>query len=92
MVEFPNQSHLCMNNQLEPMYIAEIVVLPAILFSPKIKVATCKTAICSTVRAHFRKFRWKSDFFLTSVSIELLEPDVAVISRICVCILNCFAS
>ena len=29
------------------MYFAEIVVLPAILFSPKIEVATRKTAIFS---------------------------------------------
>ena len=40
------------------MYFAEIVVLPAILFSPKIKFATRKTAIYSTVSVHFWKFRW----------------------------------
>ena len=31
------------------MYFVEIVVLPAVLFSPKIKVATRKTVIYSTV-------------------------------------------
>ena len=66
------------------MYFAEIVVLPAILFSPKIKVATHKTAIYSTVRVHFRKFRWQSNgFCIRLVSIESMEIDVAVISRIC---------
>ena len=89
----PNQSRLCINNQLEAMYFAEIVVLPAILFSPKIKVATRKTAIYSTVRVHFRKFRWQSDSFcIRLVSKESMEPDVAGISRICGRILNCFAS
>ena len=66
------------------MYFAEIIVLPAILFSPKIKVATRKTAIYSTVRVHFRKFRWQSNgFCIRLVSIESMETDVAVISRIC---------
>ena len=66
------------------MYFAEIVVLPAILFSPKIKVATRKTVIYSTVRVHFRKFRWQSNgFCIRLVSIESMETDVAVISRIC---------
>ena len=66
------------------MYFAEIIVLPTILFSPKIKVATRKTAIYSTVRVHFQKFRWQSNSFcITSVSIESLEPNVAVILRIC---------
>ena len=37
MVEFLNQDSLCINNQLEAIYFAEIRVLPAILFSPKIK-------------------------------------------------------
>ena len=74
------------------MYFAEIVVLPAILFSAKIKVATRKTAIYSTVRVHFRKFRWQSNVFcITLVSIKSLEPDIAVISRICGHILNRFA-
>ena len=41
------------------MHFAEIAAMPAILFSPKIKVATRKTAIYSTVRVHFRKFRWQ---------------------------------
>ena len=36
---------MCINNQLEAIYFAEIVILPAILFSPKIKVATRKTDI-----------------------------------------------
>ena len=75
------------------MYFAEIVVLPAILFPPKIKVASRKTAIYSTVRAHSRKFRWQSNgFCIKLVSIESLEPDVAVISQICGHILNRFAS
>ena len=66
------------------MYFAEIVVLPAILFLPKIKVATRKTAIYSTVRVDFGKFRWQSNgFYIRLVTIELMEPDVAVISRIC---------
>ena len=66
------------------MYFAEIVVLPAILFSPKIKVATRKTAIYSTVRVHFRKLRWQSNgFCIRLVSIESMETDVAVILRIC---------
>ena len=66
------------------MYFAEIVVLPAILFSPKIKVATRKTAIYSTVRAHFRKFiKQSTSFCIRLVSIESMETDVAVISRIC---------
>ena len=65
------------------MYFAEIAVLPAILFSTKIKVATSKTVIYSTVRVHFRKFRWQSNGFWL-VSIESMEPDVAaVISGIC---------
>ena len=50
------------------MYFAEIAVLPAILFSPEIKVATLKTAIYSTVRVHFRKFRWQYNV-LRSLSI-----------------------
>ena len=66
------------------MYFAEIVVLPAILLSPKIKVATRKTAIYSTVRVHFRKFRWQwNGFYIRLVSIESMETDVAVISLIC---------
>ena len=73
-----------LNTELEAMYFAEIVVLPAILFSPKIKVATRNTAIYSTVRVHFRIFRWQSNgFCIRLVSIESMEPDVAVISRIC---------
>ena len=78
---------------LKPCCFVEIVVLPAILFSSKIKVATRKTAIYSTVRVHFRKFRWQSNVFcITWMSIESLERDVAVISRICGRILNRFAS
>ena len=89
VVEFPYQSRLI---NLKPCVFAEITVLPAISFSPKIKVATRKTAIYSTVRVHFRKFRWQSNgFCIKSVSIESLEPDVAVISRICGHILNRFA-
>ena len=69
------------------MYFAEIAVLPAILFSPKIKVATRKTVIYSTVRVHFRKFRWQSNgFCIRLVSIESIEPDIAVILGICGCI------
>ena len=49
--------------------------------------------IYSTVRVHFQKFRWQANVFcLTSVSIVSLEPDDAVISRICGRILNRFAS
>ena len=59
IVEFPNKSHLCIHNQLEAMYFVEVVVQPAILFSPKTKVAARKTAIYWTVRVHFRKFRWQ---------------------------------
>ena len=71
------------------MFFVEIAVVPAILFSPKIKVATLKTAIYSTVRVHFRKLRWQYNV-LKSVSIESLESNVAVISRICGRILNRF--
>ena len=71
------------------MHFAEIAVVPAILFSPKIKVATFKTAIYSTVRVHFWKFRWQYNVLcLRSVSIESLESNVAAISRICGRILN----
>ena len=73
------------------MYFAEIAVMHAILFSPKIKVATLKTAIYSTVRVYFRKFRWQYNA-LRSVSIESLESNVAVISRICGRILDRLAS
>ena len=67
--------------------------MPAILFSPKIKAATRKTAIYSTVRVHFRKFRWQYNVFvLRSVSIESLESVVAVMSRICGRIFNRLAS
>ena len=67
------------------MYFVEIIVLPAILFSPKINIATRKTAIYSTVWVHFRKFRWQSNgFCIILVSIESLKPDVAVILRICI--------
>ena len=93
MVELLNLSRLCMNNQLEANGFAEIVVLPAILFSPKIKVANQKTAIYSTVRVHFQKFRWKSnDFCIRSVSTESLESNVAVISWFCGRILKSLAS
>ena len=75
-----------------PVFV-EIVDLPAILFSPNIKVAARKTAIYSTVRVHFRKFGWQANAFcIKYVFIESLEPDVAVISRICGRILNRFAS
>ena len=76
------------------MYFAEIVVVPAILFSPKIKIATRKTAIYSSVRAYFQKFscRQSNGFCIRSVFIESLESDVAVVSRICGCILNRFTS
>ena len=42
------------------MYFAEIVAMPAILFSPKIKVATRKTAIYSIIThapVHINDFR-----------------------------------
>ena len=53
------------------LYFGEIVVLSAILLSPKIKAATCKAAIYSIVRAYFRKFRWQCNVFCRrSVSIE----------------------
>ena len=65
----------------------------AILFSPKIKVGTHKTAIYSTVRVHFLKFRSQFNIFcLRLISIESLESNFAAISLICGCILNCFAS
>ena len=93
VVEFPNKSHLCIHNQLEAMYFVEVVVQPAILFSPKTKVAARKTAIYWTVRVHFGKFRWQSNgFYITSLVKESLEPHVAVISPICVRISNRFAS
>ena len=53
VVEFPNSSRLHINYQLETMYFAEIVVLSLILFLPKIKVATRKTVIYSTVKSTF---------------------------------------
>ena len=53
----------------------------AILFSIKIKVATCETDIFSTVGVHFRRFWWEpNDLCLRSRFMELLESNVAVIS------------
>ena len=40
MVESPNEGSLCIIDQLEAMCFGEIHVLPAILFPPKINVAT----------------------------------------------------
>ena len=50
------------------MYFTEIIVLPTILFSPKIKVATHKTVICLTVTVHFLKFRSSLTFFVYRIA------------------------
>ena len=73
------------------MYFAEIVVLPAILFSPKIKVATRKTAIYIQLSG-FISGNLNDGFCITTLSIESLETKVAVILRICGRILNHIAS
>ena len=49
------------------MYFVEIFVLPDILFSPKIKVATRKTTVYSTVIVHFWKFWWQSNSFCIDI-------------------------